>query len=389
MRHRLAQHAPAIDEELLEEVRRKLVQEGQSASAAQIASAVRASGRILGTTGALRAVDRIRAELAGLGPLQFLLQEADTSDIFVNSPAEVWVRRGHQLLRAEVEFSGEAQVRGLAKRLVGAAGKRLDEVSPYADVQLSGGLRVHAVLPPISTTGTLLSIRVRRAKAFSLDELIACGTLSEQSAGLIEAMIFSGLNILISGATGSGKTSLLNALLALCPPEQRIVIVEDTTELAPQHPHILSLQGRGSNVEGRGAVPLQQLIYQALRMNPNRLIVGECRGAEVRELLTALNTGHSGGGTIHANSAADVPARLQALGALAEMTPQAVDIQAASAIDAVLHLENTGTGRRLTQLGILERASGRLEVQLAAECGAEGVRPGKAWAQLQRRLSQS
>lgn len=183
------------------------------------------------------------------------------------------------------------------------------------------------------------------------------------------------------------KTTLLNTLLGICGPQERLIVVEDTPELSPGHPHVLSLRSRVANVEGLGAVDLRQLVREALRMNPSRLIVGECRGAEIRELLTALNTGHGGAGTIHANGAADVPARLQALGALAEMSPQAVSLQAVSAIDVVLHMSNTASGRRLVHLGLLSLEEAQLGVQMAAAFSAEDVIPGPAWRKLQRRLA--
>lgn len=386
MKHREAAESFLHDQKLLDDVRTEVTLDLEPITTARVAAAIRSTGRLLGAAGSLAAADRINAELTGLGPLQQLIHRQDITDIFVNSPQQVWLRSSSGLTRSELCFTDEAQVRALARRLIAAAGKRLDEVVPYADVQLPGGIRVHAVLPPISSSGTLISIRIARRRAFQLSELISCGTLCTQSAELLQELIAKGLNVLISGATGSGKTTLLSTLLALCPATERIVLIEDTAELSAEHPHLLSLQGRAANIEGSGGIGISQLIREALRMNPNRLIVGECRGAEIRELLTALNTGHVGGGTVHANSAVDVPARLQALGSLAGVSPQAIGVQAASAIDVVLHLENTTTGRRLTQIGVLELRSAQLQVRVAAESFGDGLRLEAAWPQLLEKL---
>lgn len=375
------------DAELLEKVRNDVLSKGRSFDSAGVAAALQTSGRVLGTAGSFAAVERINAALNGLGPLQHLLGDPEVTDVFVNAPDQVWLNRGLGPERCPVSFAGETEVRALAKRLISAAGKRLDEASPCADGQLAGGIRVHAVLPPISGCGTVLSVRRHRAKPFSLPELIGRGVIPAAASELLTELVCARLNILVSGATGSGKTTLLNTLLGLCHSDERLVVVEDTAELSPQHPHVLSLQSRTANMEGNGEVDLQQLVREALRMNPTRLIVGECRGAEIRELFMALNTGHSGGGTVHANGAPDVPARLQALGALAGMNATAVSLQSASAVDVVLHMSNTASGRRLVHLGLLGVNHGELEVQIAAESSVGGIEPGPAWRKLQRRLS--
>jgi pilus assembly protein CpaF len=291
-----------------------------------------------------------------------------------------------------VVFSGEPQIRALAARLVAAGGRRLDDGSPCVDVRLDGGYRVHAVLPPISTAGTLLSVRIRRATVFSMFELRRDGMFGTGTCGglvqsVLERMVAGRLSFLISGATGSGKTTLLATLLGLCPPRERLVLIEDAAELNPVHPHVVSLESRHGNLEGGGAVDLGELVRQALRMRPDRLVVGECRGAEVRELLSAMNTGHAGGGgTIHANAAEAVPARLAALGALAGMGPDAVRLQVASAIDAVVHVERTGNGRQVASIGILDAQEQGLVVTAALEVLCGQVRFGPAWRQLADRL---
>lgn len=372
--------------ELLERVRDDVLSQRRPFNQAGVATALQSSGRVLGTAGSFAAVARISAELSGLGPLQELLEEPELTDIFVNDPNQVWLQRGRGLERSAVVFAGEAEVQALARRLIASAGKRLDEANPCADAQLPNGLRVHAVLPSISGGRTLLSIRLHRLRPFSIADLVERGVLVAEAAKLLEELVSARLSFLISGATGSGKTTMLNTMLGLCDAGERLIVVEDTPELSPSHPHLVSLRSRAPNAEGQGAVNLQQLVREALRMNPTRLIVGECRGAEIRELLTALNTGHCGGGTVHANGAAEVPARLQALGALAGMSPQSVSLQAASAIDAVLHMSHSTAGRKAVHLGLLSLDQGELDVHIAAGFSSEGVEPGPAWRRLQRRL---
>jgi pilus assembly protein CpaF len=286
-----------------------------------------------------------------------------------------------------VAFGDEAQLRALACRLVAAGGRRLDDGSPCVDVRLAGGYRVHAVLPPVSTAGTLLSVRIRRERVFSMDELQAAGMFGPLVKVVLERVLQCRLSFLISGATGSGKTTLLSTLLGLCAPEERLVLIEDASELNPVHPHVVSLESRHGNLEGGGEVGLGELVRQALRMRPDRLVVGECRGAEVRELLTAMNTGHSGGGgTIHANTAGAVPARLTALGALAGLSPDGIRLQAASALDVVIHVERTSRGREVTCIGHIEDGPDGLRVVSALETGEGAVLPGPAWGALAGRL---
>jgi pilus assembly protein CpaF len=276
------------------------------------------------------------------------------TDILVNGPDDVWVDGPQGLHRVGRVFAGDDEVRALAVRLVAAGGRRLDEGSPAVDVRLDG-FRVHAVLPPISTTGTLLSIRIRRARVFSMDELVGSGTVAPAMAEALTAMMRHRLNFLISGATGTGKTTLLSTLLGLSADDERVVVVEDAAELNPAHHHTVGLQTRHGNLEGTGVTDLTELVRQALRMRPDRLVVGECRGAEVREMLAAMNTGHDGGGgTIHANSSHSVPARLAALAALAGLSSDALALQAASALDVVVHVARDARGRRVESIGLME-----------------------------------
>ena len=302
------------------------------------------------------------------GVLAAYLADPSVTDVFVNGAHEVWVDRGGGAERQSVPELDETAARELAVRLVALGGRHIDEATPCVDARLHDGIRVHAVLPPLSPGGTLLSIRVPRATTLGLDELDSAGFFELVPLATVERLVSSRTNLLLTGAAGSGKTTLLSALLGAAPPTDRIVAIEDVAELRPRHPHFVSLESRQANLEGAGGIGLARLLREALRMRPDRLVLGECRGEEVRELLGALNTGHDGGaGTLHANSLDDVPARLEALGALAGLGPTAVARQAVSAIGAVLHLERRGGMRRLAQHGAFELDSrDRLGVRAAA-----------------------
>ena len=295
-----------------------------------------------------------RSRGALFGPLREIVDDPGVTDVFVNAGGGTWVDRGHGARPdGRVHLSDEA-TRALAVRLVAAGGRHVDEASPCVDVRLDAGIRVHVVLPPVSTGGTLLSIRLPRDRPLSLDALSAQGFFEDVDEHAVRRCVARRANLLITGAGGAGKTTFLAGLLAAADPGDRIVTVEDVAELRIDHPHVVSLETRQPNLEGVGGVDLARLLREALRMRPDRLVVGECRGVEVRDLLSALNTGHDGGaGTLHANGLADVPARLEALGAIAGLTPVALARQAVSAIDAVFHLERTPAGRRLAQIGHL------------------------------------
>ncbi|MEJ5914061.1 TadA family conjugal transfer-associated ATPase [Pseudokineococcus sp. 1T1Z-3] len=354
---------------------------GHDVGPLHVAAALR--GEVLGAHGALLAAPALRAALVGAGPLQVLLDEPQVTDVLVNGPREVWVDRGRGLRRAEVELGDEQAVRALAVRLAAGAGRRLDDASPCVDARLADGVRLHAVLPPVSPTGTVLSLRVPRRDGFTLTELVANGSVPAGWAEVLRRVVERRLAFLVSGGTSTGKTTVLATLLGLADPAERVVLVEDAGELAPRLPHVVRLEARHGNVEGAGAVGLSELVRHALRMRPDRVVVGECRGAEVRDLLTALNTGHEGGcGTVHANTAADVPARLEALGALAGMDARAVVTQAASALDVVLHLRRDERGRRLSEVAVVDRRGDALVVVPALTSAG----PGPAWPALAGRL---
>lgn len=281
------------------------------------------------------------------GPLAEHCADEDVTDIFVNGSSGLFVDRGRGTEPVPGWSASEREVRDLAVALVGLGGRHLDDQAPCVDVRLASGIRVHAVLAPISTWGTALSIRVPRIGAADLDALAALGAFDARQHAWLRELVANRANILITGGTGTGKTTLLSALLAAAPSDERIVTIEDVAELRPMHPHHVSLEARQSNLEGAGGITLARLVRESLRMRPDRLVVGECRGEEVRELLTALNTGHDGGaGTLHASGLTDVPARLEALGALASMDAVALARQVVSAFSVVLHLERSPDGRR-------------------------------------------
>ncbi|WP_034610268.1 TadA family conjugal transfer-associated ATPase [Cellulomonas sp. URHD0024] len=357
-----------------------------------VEAAARSSGVVLGSS-ALSATSRtVRGELFGAGPLQALLDDPDVTDVLVNGPRDVWVERAGRLVPAALDLGSESDVRALAVRLAAAGQQRLDDASPTVDARLPDGTRLHAVLPPVAGTGVLLSLRVVRSRALTVDELVTSGTLAVTLVPMVRALVATRANVLISGATGSGKTTLLAALLSLVPHDERIVVIEEAGELRPNHPHVVRLLARRPNVDGAGSVGLSELVRTALRMRPDRIVLGECRGAEVRDVLTALNTGHDGGcATVHANAAEDVPARLEALAALAGMSRDAVAAQASSAIDAVLHLRRSGPDRAVryvAEVGVVRRSGGgTLEVVDAVRADAGGTCvSGPGWPALAERL---
>ncbi|SCK47526.1 TadA family conjugal transfer-associated ATPase [Streptomyces sp. WMMB 322] len=342
---------------LLDVVRRRLAETGAEPTPARVAAALRAHGRLLGDSAVLGVVEALRSEMVGTGPLEPLLTEPDVTDVLVTRPDEVWVDRGRGLERTDVRFPDAASVRRLAQRLATSAGRRLDDARPWVDARLPDGTRLHAVLPPVAVGSTCLSLRVVRHKAFSLDELVGAGTVPPGGESVLRAVLEARLSFLISGGTGSGKTTLLSSLLGLVGPEERIVLAEDSAELRPDHPHVVRLEARPANQEGAGRVALDDLVRQALRMRPDRLVVGEVRGAEVTDLLAALNTGHEGGcGTVHANAAGDVPARLEALGTTAGLDRTALHSQLAAALDVLVHLVRDSSGnRRIAEIHVLSR----------------------------------
>ncbi|MGW0735380.1 TadA family conjugal transfer-associated ATPase [Streptomyces sp. NPDC002851] len=374
--------------DLLDGVRCWLAESGAEPTPAHVARALRDQGLVLGDAELLGVVRELRAELVGSGPLEALLADPEVTDVLVSGPDDVWVDRGQGLERARVSFADAAAVRRLAQRLAAVAGRRLDDARPWVDARLPDGTRLHAVLPPVAVGSTCLSLRVVRPRAFSLAELRAAGTVPPGGERVLRALIDTRQSFLISGGTGSGKTTLLAALLGLAGPGERIILAEDSAELRPDHPHVVRLECRPANQEGAGLVTLQDLVRQALRMRPDRLVVGEVRGPEVVHLLAALNTGHQGCGTVHANAAADVPARLEALGTAAGLDRAALHSQLAAAVSVVLHLVRGPDGRRrIAEVRVLERdAAGFVVAVPALRWAEDAFAYEQGWPRLQALL---
>ncbi|QKJ18775.1 TadA family conjugal transfer-associated ATPase [Microbacterium hominis] len=308
----------------------------------------------------------------GVAALAAHLDDPAVTDLFVNGAEGMFVDRGDGPTEVARWRAAEEEVRDLAVALIGLGGRHLDDAAPCVDVRLEGGIRVHAVLPPVSATGTLISVRVPRVERATLTALAERGMFGARVGERLHELVARRENVLVTGAAGAGKTTLLAALLAAASARERLVTIEDVAELNIDHPHHVRLEARQPNLEGAGAVSLTRLVREALRMRPDRLVVGECRGEEVRELLSALNTGHDGGaGTVHANSIDDVPARMEALGALAGLDPASIARQVASAIGCVLHVSRGRDGvRRLAGAGrpVVDE-TGRLVIErLPWEC---------------------
>src|SRR4051795_4530116 len=369
--------------EVLDGVRERLARDAAPLTPQLVARALRDQGRPVGDATVLAVHDALHRDVVGAGPLEPVLRLEGVTDVLVNGADQVWIDRGAGLERTGITFPDDSSVRRLAQRLAAAGGRRLDDASPYVDLRLPDGTRFHAVLAPLSRPGTVLSLRVPRQRVFTMAELVAARAVPEAGVALLESVVRRRLAVLISGGTGSGKTTLLNALLSMVDAEERLVLVEDASELRPEHAHVVALESRPANIEGAGEVTLRTLVRQALRMRPDRLVVGEVRGAEVVELMAALNTGHEGGcGTIHANSARDVPARVEALALAAGLGREAAHSQLLAGLDAVLHLGRDHDGLRvLREVAVpSRRADGLADLRTAVSFrdGEAVTGPGEA-----------
>jgi pilus assembly protein CpaF len=294
------------------------------------------------------------SRLPALGRLARYADDPAVTDLLLDGGGRLWRDAGHGLEPVDAGRLDQAEARRLAVAVVAAGGRHLDDATPYADVRLPGGARAHAVLPPISTAGPLVSIRIARAEPWRLGDLERAGMIDAAQVVELRTAVLARRNLLVCGPAGSGKTSLLAALMAEVPAHERIVTVEDVAELAIDHPHVVGLEARQANTDGAGGIGLTALVRETLRMRPDRIVVGECRGAEVAELLGALNTGHDGGaGTVHCAEAAGLGARLEALGALAGLSPTALRAQALAAIDVVVLLRRRDGIRRVELIGRL------------------------------------
>lgn len=322
--------------------------------------------------------------------LRRLFEVPGVTDVLINSPHGVWIDRGLGVEHADDVVPGvlpdwqASDVRALAVRLASLGGRRLDDAAPAVDARLPDGSRLHAVLPPVADGCTAVSLRMVRASSLEWEDLVVSGMVHGDLAPVLRGLVRARKSLIISGATGSGKTTLLASCLAQVDPAERIVLIEEAGEIWPDHPHVVRLVERVANVDGAGAVGLARLVREALRMRPDRIVLGECRGAEIRDVLLALNTGHRGSlTTLHANAAEDVPARLAGLGALADLSDRAITLHVAAAFTGVIHVVREDGRRRVGQVALLTSVGGQLRTIPAAEVDADGhLTPGAAWPML-------
>jgi pilus assembly protein CpaF len=332
---------------ILEQVQAACIEARVEPNATSISKIVRTLYPATSHTELVELVEEVLASIFGLGPLEELLFLPGLTDILVNRFDDVWIDRGNGLEKTDIRFASEGAAQEFAKRVATRGHRRLDEAQPFVDIQTDAGLRFHAILPPISPAGITISIRTPLRKSLTLEDMLAAGNLDQETYLALNYVIDSQKNFVVSGGTGGGKTTLLSAMLAKVSASQRIVLIEDTSELSIPHPHVVSVQARLANSEGAGGIAMTDLVRQALRMRPDRIVVGEVRGQEVSDLLLALNTGHKGSATtIHADNAASVPTRIEALGLLAGLPREAIHAQMFSAFDVVIQMRSTQDGER-------------------------------------------
>jgi len=296
-----------------------------------------------------RLFEQIAAEILGLGPLQPLLEDESITEIMVNGSKNIYIERGGKIYRVPLSFESDDHVMRIIDRIVAPLGRRIDESSPYVDARLVDGSRVNAIIPPISLVGPVITIRKFFKNPITLDQLIEYGTITPESLQFLKACVESRLNIIISGGTGSGKTTLLNILSQFIPDDERIVTIENAAELQLRQEHVVTLESRPPNIEGRGEVTIRQLVINALRMRPDRIIVGEIRDEAALDMLQAMNTGHDGSlTTAHSNSPRDTLARIETMALMAgmDLPSRAIREQIASAIDLIIHQERLRDGSR-------------------------------------------
>jgi pilus assembly protein CpaF len=301
----------------------------------------------------------LEADILAYGPIEPLLVDDSVSEVMINGPYDIWLERDGLLLHTPYRFNDEPHLRRIINKMVGQIGRRIDESSPMVDARLPDGSRVNAIIPPLSLSGPLVTIRKFHHKRFYLEDLIRIGTMSEEAVDFMQMCIQAQLNIIISGGTGTGKTTLLNALSACIPDDERIVTIEDAAELQLKQRHTLRLESRPRNIEGEGEIAIRDLVRNSLRMRPDRIIVGEVRGAEALDMLQAMNTGHDGSlSTVHANSPRDALARVETMVLMAgfELPLRAIRQQVASAVELVIHLDRMDDGtRKVTHITEVQR----------------------------------
>ena len=357
----------ALDE-LADALRQRLIGRAREGAAgeedvdAQVRLLVDAEAPALSAEDRAELAARVLRLAAGLGPLEPLFADAAVDEVMVNGPGDVWVERAGRLERTGVAFDGEADLRHAIERILAPLGRRVDEASPLCDARLPDGSRVNVVIPPLSLGGPCLTVRRFRRHGFSLEDLVAGDTLPDALASFLSARVAARDSVLISGGTGSGKTTLLNALSGAIPDGERIVTIEDAAELRLRQRHVVRLESRPPNLEGRGEITIRRLVANALRMRPDRIVVGEVRGAEALDMLMALNTGHDGSlTTVHANSPEDALRRVETLALMAGvgLPHDAVREQVAGAIDLVVHQARGRDGRRRVEsVAAVERFAG-------------------------------
>ncbi|MEU6483215.1 CpaF family protein [Streptomyces sp. NPDC046887] len=327
-------------------------------------------GPVLSSAERSQLIRRVVDEALGLGILEPLLEDASISEIMVNGPEQVYVERRGRLEQLPMRFSSTEQLMQTIERIVSTVNRRVDESNPMVDARLPSGERVNVIIPPLSLSGPILTIR-RFPRAFSLQELVGLGTLDEHMVMLLAGLVRAKFNVIVSGATGTGKTTLLNSLSGLIPEGERIVTIEDSAELQLQQSHVITLEARPPNVEGKGRVTIRDLVRNSLRMRPDRIIVGEVRGGETLDMLQAMSTGHDGSlATVHANSAEDALMRLQTLGSMSEVEVPfaAIKDQINSAVDVIVQLTRHADGaRKITEVAIVD-SHGREDYRIATVC---------------------
>jgi pilus assembly protein CpaF len=355
-------------EELAGSLRERLIERRRSEAAggapaaralgAEVEDLVAEGAALLGAADREALVARVLRDTVGLGPLEDLLADPEVEEVMVNGPDRVFVERGGRILPADVAFVDEEELRNAIERILAPLGRRIDELSPMVDARLADGSRVNVVIPPLAIDGPALSIRRFGARRPGPRELVELGTLGEAELALLERAVAERRSVLVSGGTGSGKTTLLNALSAFIGEAERVVTIEDAAELRLSRPHVVRLESRPASVEGRGEVTIRDLLRNALRMRPDRIVIGEVRGAEALDLLTALNTGHDGAlSTVHANSPADALARIETLALMAGLglPHEAIAAQVRRGVDLVVQLERRPDGaRRVVEIAEVE-----------------------------------
>ena len=363
-------HARALAAELrlrLVERRRERGGAGGSDPEAAVRELVDESAAVLSAAGRAQVAELILRETIGLGPLEDLLADERVEEVMVNGHEEVYVERAGRIHRTGVRFGSEQELRDAVERILAPVGRRVDELSPMADARLADGSRVNVVIPPLAVDGPVLSVRRFNAARPGPRELLASGTLTGELTDLLREAVEARRSILVSGGTGSGKTTLLNAISAWIDPAERVVTIEDAAELRLSQPHVVRLESRPASVEGRGEVTIRDLLRNSLRMRPDRIVIGEVRGPEALDLLTALNTGHDGAlSTVHANSPPDAVRRLETLALMAGvgLPHEAIREQLARGLDLVVHMTRGEAGARwVTEVSEVVRAAAGVAVR--------------------------